>query len=516
MQTSTRNNRAALTNAVMATLVLGILPAIVTADNFIKADNNDALNTDTSYVGGVAPGTGDTIVFDSTYNQAGSPQIQVGTGGVVVDGIVFDASMVSLPVINSTGGAGITLGAGGLSKPTTKLIRISSAPVTLSANQTWDLSGTGGTLRWGSDLTTGGNTLLIQGAGTLELQGSQVLGSDVTITNAQVSVSGSGDPTFGGSNTFDTLSIVSGTAIGSTFGDYGVASNFGDGGTNTVITLGGSSTVGTLQYNGLTASSNRDFKKNAPNLSNAGLANGMIEVTSPGQTLTLSGALTATSSTVNSGWALGGDGNIIVTSDFNDQGNDGLTSLRKFGDGIVQFNGAVTLAGTTEIEAGSLLINGAHTGAGAYTVNSPGTLGGNGTIDGAVNVLAGGFINPGASTGVLGVDSATIAGTLKIEIDDSSAPKVDLLNVTGVLDITAATLDFDVTGLAAEPVYVLATYGTLTGGSFASITDLPPDYSINYNYLGTGNTIAIVAIPEPASLGLLAMTGLGLLRRRRA
>ena len=59
---------------------------------------------------------------------------------------------------------------------------------------------------------------------------------------------------------------------------------------------------------------------------------------------------------------------------------------------------------------------------------------------------------------------------------------------------------------------MFATYGSLVGGTFANVIDLPSDYTIVYNY--AGNNIALIPEPSVALLGALGL--LGLLRRRRA
>ena len=109
-----------------------------------------------------------------------------------------------------------------------------------------------------------------------------------------------------------------------------------------------------------------------------------------------------------------------------------------------------------------------------------------------------------------------ISGTLDVEYDDSLTQPIDLLNVSGTLDITAATVDFaDISSGAlglSEPAYVFATYGTLTGSQFASVVDLPTGYSINYAYAGTN----IALVPEPTAALLAGLGVLALLRRRRA
>ena len=66
-----------------------------------------------------------------------------------------------------------------------------------------------------------------------------------------------------------------------------------------------------------------------------------------------------------------------------------------------------------------------------------------------------------------------------------------------------------------DPAYVFASYGSLTGSQFASVVDLPSGYQIDYAY--QGNSIALIPVPEPATLALAAISGgLALALRRRA
>jgi len=117
----------------------------------------------------------------------------------------------------------------------------------------------------------------------------------------------------------------------------------------------------------------------------------------------------------------------------------------------------------------------------------------------------------------------TIGGTLLIEIDPAANPgeQVDMLDVSGLLDIQYATLDLDILGALSDSAYVFALYGQLAGNEFVGVLDLPPGYEIDYNYLGD-HQIALVAvsagaIPEPASalLLMLAVPAVAARLRRR-
>ena len=102
------------------------------------------------------------------------------------------------------------------------------------------------------------------------------------------------------------------------------------------------------------------------------------------------------------------------------------------------------------------------------------------------------MVNSGATLGGAGSLSASssliLYGTYQCEIDGANADK---LVVGGTLDISAGTLDIaNLGGGFPQVPYVIATYGSLTGSSFASVTDLPAGCDVDYAY--NGNQIALV------------------------
>jgi fibronectin-binding autotransporter adhesin len=210
----------------------------------------------------------------------------------------------------------------------------------------------------------------------------------------------------------------------------------------------------------------------------------------------------------------------------------GSGTLNKVDTGTLILTGSSTYSGGTSVTAGILNIDGALTStSNAVTVSSSATLGGVGSIAGAVTVNNGGNIAPGepdaynaadanpgpfnaaAKFGMLTVGSAAISGTLQISENDSMSPNVDVLDALGALNISSATVNFTVTGTPAQPAYVFAEYGSLTG-TFATVDNLPSGYTINYDYQGD-DEIALVAVPEPASgAGAILLTTALLFRRK--
>ena len=80
-----------------------------------------------------------------------------------------------------------------------------------------------------------------------------------------------------------------------------------------------------------------------------------------------------------------------------------------------------------------MLVNGSLA-AGAVTVQSGGTLGGTGVINGPVTVQSGGTLSPGTSIGTLTINNnLTLAGNILVEINKASSPSNDLVAVSGVL-----------------------------------------------------------------------------------
>jgi len=173
--------------------------------------------------------------------------------------------------------------------------------------------------------------------------------------------------------------------------------------------------------------------------------------------------------------------------------------------------GAGNNVGTVTVNGGALAVTGGSIT--TDTVNlTTGSITGVSSITAALSTGPAFQLSPGGAgtAGTLAVTGpATLGGTLRADIGGAAA---DVLNVSGVLDITAATLNFNQLGPLTASSYVLASYGSLTGGQFASVQNLPAGYSLDYNYQGA-NQIALV--PEPTAVSLLALGGLLLRRRRR-
>ena len=222
----------------------------------------------------------------------------------------------------------------------------------------------------------------------------------------------------------------------------------------------------------------------------------------------------------------------------------GSGALVKQGSGTFTLAGNNSYAGTTAVNAGTLLVNGTHTGGGLYTVgDGTGTdiLGGNVTINAAINVAANGVLAPGNSPGILTANgNVSIAGSLSVELQGSTAGTgYDqlLLANSGTYNVTlSGTLTdlFSGSGWsnAGDKLWIInnQSTGTLSGvfsnfptsGQFVTTFD-GKAWQIYYNAnfatqaLNGGNDVVLTAVPEPGTLALvlLGVCATFSLRRRR-
>jgi autotransporter-associated beta strand protein len=165
---------------------------------------------------------------------------------------------------------------------------------------------------------------------------------------------------------------------------------------------------------------------------------------------------------------------------------------------------ANTSGGMTFTGSGTTTLSGTNTYTGATTINA-GTLslGTTGSIasSASIAIKAGATLNTSSQSFALS-SSQPITFTL----DPTGSGSAGLLGA-GALDITNGQVSFTITGPLDDPVYTIATYTNLTGSQFANVTNVPTGYTLNYNYQG-GNAIALVAVPEPATVALVSI-GLG-------
>ena len=156
---------------------------------------------------------------------------------------------------------------------------------------------------------------------------------------------------------------------------------------------------------------------------------------------------------------------------------DGSTaggSLVHDGPGTTILTGTSTYTGTTTIGAGMLEVNGAITSSSSVSVNSGGTLSGDGTVDPpAVTILSGGTFAPGLP-GVPGT-SMTIAGNLAFQsgalyVVQLNSSASTFANVTGTASLGGNVLAMFTPGTNPLKQYTILQSAGLNGTTFAAVS----------------------------------------------
>jgi autotransporter-associated beta strand protein len=264
------------------------------------------------------------------------------------------------------------------------------------------------------------SSLTKEGLGTLELTVTNTYTGDTRVEFGTLAVQGYG---YGGLysdlgwSTTPAVLVSTGAVLEvNAWGDQRGQAGFGLGqlGFEASLTLDG----GTLRYNGW----NRD----------AGRLDRQIAIGPAGATLESSGPQVFNVGTPPPGtnrWdvihdhghnlTLSGAGNGALNAMFGGSGN-----LIKDGAGTWSLNAATnTYLGSTTVNAGTLLVNGAHhttnAAGGWYYVANKATLGGVGALTTLVTVAAGGTLAPGGigATGRFGVENVFMNGGTTLDID---------------------------------------------------------------------------------------------------
>jgi fibronectin-binding autotransporter adhesin len=447
------------------------------------------------YTGG-AQTTDRTIQIGNAANTqtGGARIINDGTGALTFDATTFNAAYTNTNVVNRA----LTLG-GTNGGSITGIIQNTSATNTNSVvkigDGTWTLGGT--------------NTYT---AATTVQQGNLVAGSN--------SLSGQ-DGAFGNATSEINLGVAgannnAGILIGGAF-NVGrnvrlLTSNTTDAGTR-VLTIGGNT------------AHNSEFSGNIILGTDSQAGRGITLTAASGGQVTFSGVIQ------------------------NPTSMDATTyTVTKAGLGTVVLSNANTYTGATDVNEGTLLINGSTSSTSLVTVNNGGTLGGTGTIGGSVTLNDGAILSTGASIESLATGSNVWNGgstfVFEFSTDGSTGAagtEWDLLSITGTLDLTGASnmnqINFDLITMAnattsgslgtwdPDASAIWSGFVTTTGGitGFAAnlfnidSTDFNNTINGSFSITQNGNNLDLIytAVPEPRAAFLGGLGLLALLRRRR-
>jgi hypothetical protein len=215
--------------------------------------------------------------------------------------------------------------------------------------------------------------------------------------------------------------------------------------------------------------------------------------------------------------------------------NSTATSADLTVTGAISGGGLLTKSG-----AGTLLLNGLVSGPASVIA---GALGGTGNVTGAVNVGTNGTLTPsGTSIGTLATGPLTFAANATLALDiNFQLRTADKTNINGALSLdggnttvlsitdlqpiaqftffTLPFLDYSTTwngGLFTVGGVVIHDFDALNPNASERFFVGPNRYTIDYNY--QGHIVALISVPEPGSLALVAggVALLGGMRRRRS
>jgi len=390
----------------------------------IRIGNNNGLGT-----GALAMAAGTTLqagvsglVVANAIGLAGGGVVDVNGTEFALSGVISGSGPLS--VIDSVGGTTGVLTLSGANDYTGgTIVTGTSLRVASDTNLGAAADGVtlnGGTLWTTANLTTSRAIALGVGGGTLRVAPDTTLTVAGVIGGSSLAKSGTGTLVLNSANTH-----TGGTAL--TAGTI-IVNNSAALGTGTLTATGG--TVLAAGTSGLT------------------LGNGVNVLT---------GALTIDSGATPAALTMSG----VIS------GDGGLT---KVNTGLLNLTGASSYTGATTVSAGTLNVTGSL--ASAVTVNSGAALNGSGTV-GALSVVAGGLVNPGAvgtaNAATLTVTgAATLLGTYTANVTALGADRITAggpLTLGGTLAVapTPGFTQFNQSFTVASGSTRTGTFGTVTG-----------------------------------------------------
>ncbi|MDH4872215.1 DUF4347 domain-containing protein, partial [Pseudomonas sp. BN515] len=417
----------------------------------------------------------------------------------VISTVALDATGSGTGVVISLGGAMSGSGAFSLNAGDSQIYLSNASnltgPLTLSSTGSTGLVaaiGTG-TLGSGTINLTAGSTLGVAGS-------SRTFSNDIVLLGDATLRTGS--PATGADNiTFSGVISESGGARNLTVNGYSVAGNHTD------VVLSGNNT-----YTGTTTLLGGTLKVT----SDANLGGGDLVLA--GGTLAIGGATTIDNNvSVSGGATIRTDAATTLSGVIS-----GGATLTKSGSETLTLTGTETHSGTTNVSAGTLVVNGST--AGATTVGSGATLAGIGTLGGAVTVQSGGTLAPGGNAaGILTINgplSMAAGSTLALQINGLIAGAGhDQIVVNGAVDVSGATLAVTHGYAAGEGDTYTIIDNDLADGVTGNFSGLPEGgiqasagngTVLTASYIGgTGNDITLTTPIFPRVTGVTSSNGNG-------
>lgn len=316
----------------------------------------------------------------------------------------------------------------------------------------------------GSVAANNGTLILNTSLNATNFSGTDTVGNGTGTSAADVNLNGSSVVFTAGSD--NTSTSFAGRMIGTgTFTKVGTGTfTLSTAGTNAWTNTGGVKiNAGSIKYGNAASALADTVPVTIDGTSAVAGQSGTLDLTDPTVTGDTIGSLISTSGNTF-GQILQGNANLTLGAT--------ATTARTYRGSITSTGGSFTKGGGTftqnleqgavnntlgavNVNLGRLNFNGINT-TGAVTVASTATLGGKGSVTGAVSVQSGGILAPGTSIGTFGEGALTMVSgsTFQYELNTSGTPAADLLNVGGALSLGGATLFTD--DLATTPIALTA------------------------------------------------------------
>ncbi len=598
-RSSGRNVRKAIAAAVVTTGLFGM--GAVEAAPLQWTGGVDANWSNTgNWSPGQAPGTDDAVTLPGTGTPTPTTTIQNITSGLRLDSLTINSTATNGWTIGGSGALNIESNASSntliSTGATQNLISTNVQFVTAAGVSPTNVSSgisvaTGNTLKVTGDLTTANTstaTLRLSGGGTLWTTGT--LTASNTGTTEAVNINGStlkigavgGTLATSSSNGFRTVGnatlifngatpatrIVAGDLTAGQEQQYVFSQNLTKGfGTaagnfafvNVSINAGAAMSfsviggtqhdfgTGTLNWNPAVSTSSGIYKPTTLKLNTYSAADATIRIATNFIALLQDGMERTIEVGDVTGVAIDAEISGAITGSL---GGSTVTNIRKTGAGTLLLSGANSLPGTYSVTTGTLLLG--NTNANISSIANSANLGGTGAAK-VATISGAGTIRPGnaTGTGILAVGALNTSAGSDFAFDlgtpsapaygSSTAPGNDVLRVLDVAGISA---------LAAGNLINVNFLSTPSGGDvylggFFTTTDHATaltNATFNYTGLGVGQTVSVstlavgsaafstdqggtgsgyitrfsVIVPEPGSLSFLGLIGLGLAQRRRS
>ena len=410
--------------------------------------------------------------------------------------ISVDSGSLSLTNAGTIGGSGFDVTLTGAGSGTlASIIGTGSGSLTKSGTGTWTLTGantysgttsiTAGVLNIqnasGLGATTNGTT--VSSGAALELQGSLAIGAEaLTLNGTGISGTGALRSISGTSSWAGALTLGSDSSIGVDAGSLTISGAVAGSGFALSKVGGGTLTLtGTNTYTGDTT-----------------ISAGTLQLGNGGAT----GSLAGSSNIIDNGALIINRSNAI-TQGTNFGTISGTGSFTQAGSGTTTLTAANTYTGATNINAGTLIVNGSL-GNTDVTVASGATLGGTGTIGtasgGSVTVNSGGAINLlDSSTATLTIQSTSgsnslslLGGSISLEIGPGlTSDRIALANGTNLL--LSGNVTLNITGISGygAGTYTLVTYANWSGTGSFSLGSVPVG-AFNFSLNQTANSLQLI------------------------